>query len=116
VNLRRNSDVMDDRTRNLLRVTGITAIAAGIAGILALLLVRDQISRQRRNLFNPLSLRRMAALEHMARQSPSVDHITLLRDYISWEPRKLLRNRARAIVERMEQEAVGRDGAGEPAR
>lgn len=116
MNLRLESDVMDDGTRRILRITGITALAAGVAGAVAVLLVRDQISRQRRNLFNPLSLKRMAALEHMARQRPSVDHITLLRDYINWEPRKLLRNRARSIVERMEQEAVERDVAGEPAR
>jgi hypothetical protein len=48
----------------------------------------------------------MAALEHVARQRPSVDHINLLRDYIAWEPRQLLRNRARTIVERMEGEAL----------
>lgn len=107
---------MDDRWKKVLRITGIAALTAGVTSALGILLVRDQISRQRRNLFNPLSLKRMAALEHMARQQPSVDHITLLRDYMSWEPRKLLRNRARAIVDRMEQEAVEQDGAGEPVR
>ena len=107
---------MEPGTKRVLRVVGITALAVGITGVAAVLLVRDQISRQRRNLFNPLSLRRMAALEHMARQRPSVDHITLLRDYINWEPRKLLRNRARAIVERMEDEAADLNGAGDPAR
>jgi hypothetical protein len=107
---------MDDRTRRILRIAGITALVAGITGAAAVLLVRDQIQRQRRNLFNPLSLKRMAALEHMARQRASVDHITLLRDYISWEPRKLLRNRARSIVERMEQDAAEANGSGEPAR
>lgn len=107
---------MEDRTKQILRIAGVTALAVGLTGAAAFLLVRQQISRQRRNLFNPLSLRRMAALEHMARQRPSVDHITLLRDYINWEPRKLLRNRARAIVERMEQEAVDLNGEGEPVR
>jgi hypothetical protein len=106
---------MDDRTRRILRVVGISALVVGLTTATATLLVRDQISRQRRNLFNPLSLKRMAALEHMARQQPTVDHITLLRDYIGWEPRKLLRNRARAIVEKMEQEAVAAAGAGSPA-
>lgn len=107
---------MDDGTRKVLRILGFTALAVGLTGAATVLLVRDQISRQRRNLFSPVSLKRMAALEHMARQRPSVDHITLLRDYISWEPRKLLRNRARSIVERMEQEAVEGNGVGEPAR
>jgi hypothetical protein len=35
-----------------------------------------------------------------------VDHINLLRDYIAWEPRQLLRNRAKTIVERMEVAAL----------
>jgi len=107
---------MDPGTKRVVRIVGLTALAVGLTGIAAVLLVRDQISRQRRNLFNPLSLRRMAALEHMARQRPSVDHITLLRDYINWEPRKLLRNRARSIVERMEEEAAELNAVGEPAR
>jgi hypothetical protein len=107
---------MEDRTKQILRIAGVTALAVGLTGAATILLLRQQISRQRRNLFNPRSLRRMAALEHMARQRPSVDHITLLRDYINWEPRKLLRNRARAVLERMEQEAVDLNGVGEPAR
>ncbi len=102
---------MDDQTRKVLRIVGITVIAVGVAGAAGVLLYRDQISRQRRNLFHPLSLKRMAALEFMARQEPSVDHITLLRDYMSWEPKKLLRNRARAIVDRMADEAVAANGA-----
>jgi len=93
---------MGEETRRFLKITGITALAVAAVGTVAALVVRDQISRQRRNLFNPLALRRLAALEHVARQEPSVDHITLLRDYIAWEPRGLLRNRARAIVARME--------------
>lgn len=96
---------MTDDTRRILRITGITAVAVAVAGTVAALLVRDQISRQRRNLFNPRSLRRMAALQHIARQEASVDDINLLRDYISWEPRRMLRNRARAIVARMEDQA-----------
>jgi hypothetical protein len=35
-----------------------------------------------------------------------VDHINLLKDYIAWEPRKILRARAQAIVARMEVEAL----------
>lgn len=106
---------MEEDSRKLLKVAGVTALAVVAVGTIAAFLVRDQISRQRRNLFNPLALRRMAALEHVARQRPSVDHINLLRDYLAWEPRKLLRNRARAIVERMEREALDRvEAVGEP--
>jgi hypothetical protein len=35
-----------------------------------------------------------------------VDHINLLKDYIAWEPRKILRTRAQGIVARMEGEAL----------
>jgi hypothetical protein len=97
------------------RIVGLTALILAAIGILATLFVRDQISRQRRNLFNSFTLRRVAALEHVARQKPTVDHINLLRDYLAWEPRKLLRNRARAIVERMEREALERVGSVEGA-
>ncbi len=102
---------MQEETKQWLRITGVTALAVAAAGMVATLVVRDQISRQRRNLFNPLALRRLAALEHIARQRPSVDHINLLRDYISWEPRSLLRSRARAVIARMEREALSRAGA-----
>jgi hypothetical protein len=34
-----------------------------------------------------------------------VDSILLLRDFIRWEPRRLLRSRARTILLRMEEEA-----------
>lgn len=95
---------MDEQTRRWLRMTGVTALAVAAAGAVAALLVRDQVKRQQRNLFHSASLRRIAALEHISRQRTSVDYLNLLRDYIAWEPRKLLRNRARAIVERMERE------------
>lgn len=106
---------MKERTKRILWITGIAAVAVVAAGAVAALFVKDQISRQRRNLFSTAALKRMAALEHIARQTPSVDHINLLRDYIAWEPRQLLRNRARAIVGRMAGAAVGPDGMGEPA-
>jgi hypothetical protein len=88
-----------------LRTAALAALAAAAAGAVALLVVKDQISRHQRDLFSPQAFRRLAALGHMAREEPSVDNITLLRDYIAWERSKLLRNRARVIHERMEQEA-----------
>ena len=96
---------MEDGTRRLLKVTGIATVAVVVAGTVAALFVRDQISRQRHHLFNPRVFRRMAALEHVARQDPSVDHMNLLRDYVAWEPHRLLRERAAAIVDRMERRA-----------
>ena len=91
-----------------LRITAITLVAAAAAGGILALVVRDQISRHRRDLFSPHALRRLAALGYMSREEASVDNITLLRDFIAWEPRRLLRKRARAILARMEEEARSR--------
>ena len=88
-----------------LRTAGLTVIAAAAAGAIAALIIRDQITRHQRDLFSPHALRRLAALGHMSRSDASVDNIRLLRDFIEWEPRKLLRKRAQAIVGRMEDEA-----------
>lgn len=88
-----------------LKITAVTVLAAATAGAVAALVVRDQITRHRRDLFSPHALRRLAALGYMSREEASVDNITLLRDFIAWEPRRTLRNRARAIVHRMEDEA-----------
>ena len=70
------------------------------------MIIRDQITRHQRDLFSPRPLRRLAALGHMSRESTSIDTIRVLRDFVAWEPRKLLRERARAIVDRMEEEVA----------
>ena len=89
-----------------LKTAALTVLAAAAAGALATIIVRGQISRHRRELFNPRAFRRLAALGHMNREPASVDAIRVLRDFISWEPRKPLRERAEAIVDRMMSEAV----------
>jgi hypothetical protein len=94
------------RVSSKLKVAGITIAAAAAAGAVVALIVRDQMSRHRRNLFSPSALRRLAALGHMAREAATVDNIRLLRDFVAWEPRRLLRERAMAIVRRMELEAA----------
>jgi hypothetical protein len=94
------------------KVAGITILAAAAAGGVAALVIRDQISRHRRGLFSPQALRRLAALGHMARATASVDNIRLLRDFIAWEPRKLLRERAAAIIRRMESEVAAENALG----
>lgn len=88
-----------------IKTTGIALLAAAAAGALAALVIRDQITRHQRNLFSPHAFKRLAALGHMSREPASVAHIRLLRDFIAWEPRKLLRERARSIAARMESEA-----------
>ena len=89
-----------------LKTAVITVAAAAAAGALAALIIRGQISRHRRDLFSPRAFRRLAALGHMGREPASVDSIRVLRDFISWEPRKALRERAQAIVDRMMADAV----------
>ena len=89
-----------------IRTAGITVLAAAAAGAIAALIIRDQITRHQRDLFNPRALRRLAALGHVSKEPASVDMIRLLRDFVAWEPRKMLRERAAAIVERMEGEGA----------
>ena len=94
---------MERKTRN----TGIVVLAAAAAGAVAAWVIRDQMQRHSRDLFNPSFLRRLAALGHMAKAEASVDHINLMKDFVAWESREALRRRALAIVERMEQDAKG---------
>lgn len=94
------------------KIAGITILAASAAGAVAALVIRNQMSRHRRDLFSTQALRRLAALGHMARATASVDNIRLLRDFIAWEPRKLLRERAAAIIRRMELEAAAESAVG----
>lgn len=94
---------MDRKTRN----TGIAVLAAAAAGAVAAWVIRDQMKRHSRDLFSPSFLRRLAALGYMAKAEATVDHINLMKDFVTWESRKALRRRARGIVERMERDAMG---------
>ena len=90
-------------SKRILRTTAFTLLAVAAAAALGVLLVRDQISRSRRDLFSPHPLRRLAALEYLGTHAPSVDTILLLRDFLHWEPRPLLRKRAAAVLARLEE-------------
>ena len=90
-----------------LKTALITVAAAAAAGAAVALIIRGQISRHRRDLFSPRAFQRLAALGHMSREPASIDAIRVLRDFISWEPRNALRDRAQAIVDRMMSEAGG---------
>ena len=104
---------MNEKLARTLKTAGVTVLALGAVGAAAAFLLRDQMSRHRRDLFSPHGLRRLAALGYMAGENASIDNITLLRDFIAWERRPLLRSRAQAIVVRMEAEARLRELAGE---
>ena len=95
-----------------LKTAGITLLAVSALSAVAALVVRDQFHRHQRDLFSPQPLRRLACLGHMARADATVDNITLLRDFVAWESRGLLRRRARAILRRMEGEAEEASSAG----
>lgn len=103
---------MEREMKRSLKTAGITVLAVAAVGAVAAWVVRDQLDRHQRDLFSPQPLRRLACLGHMARADASVDNITLLRDFVAWEPRKLLRNRAKVILKRMEDLAQEAPAAG----
>lgn len=95
-------------TSRVLRTVGFSLLAVAGAAILGALLVRDQISRHRRDLFSPHPLRRLAALGYLGSAPASVDLVLLMRDFIAWETRPLLKKRAMALLARMEEALAGR--------
>ncbi len=92
------------RRGRILRIAGVVVMVAGALAGLSALVVRDQITRHRRDLFSPSARQRLAALGYIAGLTASVELVHLLRDFIAWEPRSLLRRRALQIVERMERQ------------
>lgn len=86
-----------------IRIAGLVLFTLGAAVALGTLVVRDQISRHRRELFSSHPLRRMAALSYLAGREATVEAVQLLRDFVAWEPKPLIRRRARRVLERMEQ-------------
>ena len=93
----------------IVRTAAVAALALAAAAAVGVLLVRDQISRSRRDLFSPHPLRRLAALEYLGGVPASVDTVLLLRDYLSWERRPLLRRRAEAVLVRLEEGLASRE-------
>lgn len=92
------------RRSSILRTVGIVLIAGGMVAGAGTLVVRDQMSRHRRNLFSSQALQRLAALGYLSGASASVELVQLLRDYCSWEQNTILRKRAVQIVARMERQ------------
>jgi hypothetical protein len=95
-------------SNRILRTTAFALLAVAAAAALGVLLVRDQISRSRRDLFSAHPLRRLAALEYLGGVTASVDTVLLLRDYLAWERRPLLRKRAQGILARLAEGVEGR--------
>ena len=89
-------------SKRIVRTTAFALLAVAAVAAVGVLLVRDQISRSRRDLFSPHPLRRLAALEYLGGVAASVDTVLLLRDFLAWEQRPLLRRRAHAVLVRLE--------------
>jgi hypothetical protein len=78
-------------------------VAVGfLGGVAAGSLVWARMQRQyRRDLFSKSPLRRVAALGYL-RAKPTVNTAQLLREYIAWEPRAILRQRGAQMLKRIE--------------
>ncbi len=72
-----------------------------------MIVIWDQSFRHRDQLFSPRRYYRWAALGRLSAQPASVDACRLLRDFAAWEPGRILRARAMAILYRMEREMKG---------
>lgn len=78
-------------------------VAAGfVGGVAAGGLVWSQLQRQyRRDLFSSSPFRRVAALGFL-RAQPSLATAQILREYVAWEKRPLLRQRGVRMLKRLE--------------
>jgi hypothetical protein len=78
-------------------------VAVGfIGGIAAGHFIWSHMQRQyRRNLFSKSPIRRVAALGYL-RARPTVNTAQLLREYVAWEPRAILRQRGARMLRRLE--------------
>ncbi len=86
------------------RRVGLFLLGVGAVAALGALVLRDQVARHQRDLFSSNPVLRLAALRHLNGEPATVDAVTVLRDFRAWEPRRLLRHRATAVLERMETE------------
>jgi hypothetical protein len=78
-------------------------VAVGfLGGVAAGTIIWSRLQRQyRRNLFSRYTLRRVAALGYL-RGQPSVNTAQLLREYVAWEPRPMLRERGARMLKQLE--------------
>ena len=97
--------------KKTVRTAAFAVLTAAVAGGLAVVIIRSQMRRHKRDLFSSQPFRRLAALSYINREPASVDLIRLLRDFVAWEPRRMLRDRARAMIDQMIADA--REVAGE---
>jgi hypothetical protein len=92
----------ESATWKAMKFVGLGLLGLAAIGGAGVLLARDQMARNQSELFSPHPLRRLAALGYL-RAHPDVDNVLLLRDYLAWEERAMLRKRAAAILSGMEE-------------
>jgi hypothetical protein len=85
---------------NLRRTLWVTA-AVAVGAVAGWLLTGRELARHREDLFHPQPLRRLAALAWLE-ESADAASLGLVRDYLRWEPRALLRGRAERLLRRLE--------------
>jgi hypothetical protein len=85
------------RTRNS-QLAALGFLGGAACGALAWSHLQKQY---RRDLFSKHPLRRFAALSYL-RTRPSVGTVRLLREYIAWEQKPLLRQRGVSLMRRVE--------------
>lgn len=90
------------KARRVMKTAGLVALVLGAAAVLGAVVVRDQISRSRRDLFSAHPLRRLGALAYLAGHDATIEVVQLLRDFVAWEPRPLIRKRGVQLLRRME--------------
>ena len=78
-------------------------VAVGfVGGIAAGTLFWSRMQRHyRRNLFSKSPILRVAALGYL-RTRPTVNTATILREYVAWEPRSVLRRRGARMLKQLE--------------
>jgi hypothetical protein len=81
----------------------VSFVAVGfLGGVAAGSIMWSRMQRQyRRNLFSKSPFRRVAALGYL-RARPTVNTAQLLREYVAWEPRSILRQRGVRMLKRLE--------------
>jgi hypothetical protein len=92
----------ESATWRVFRAAALGALGLAAIGGVGVWLARDQMARHQSDLFSPHPLRRLAALGYL-RAHPDVNNVLLLRDYLAWEERPMLRKRASAILASMEE-------------
>ncbi len=104
-------DESDELVGRLIKIGLGALLGAAVLGVVGVYLARDQMARHQRELFSPQPLRRLAALGYLKGQ-PAVDNVLLLRDYLAWEERPLLRKRAAGILAAMESDLAAETAEG----